>query len=407
MKLIFFNRFFAPDQSATSQILSDLACRLATRGAAVHVVASRGLYTDPRAVLPARARIGGVEAHRTGRARFGRGALFGRALDYAALYWRFALAALRLAPRGDCIIVMTDPPLLSVVLAPIARLKGARLVNWLQDLYPEVALGLGAPIPAPLGAGLAQLRDRSLAAADRNVAIGALMRERLIARGLAPAAVTVIHNWSDDVAITPRAAVDSPLRAEWGLQGKFVIGYSGNLGRAHEYRTVLDAAEHLRDVDNLAFLFIGGGGLVDGLKAAVDARGLTRLFHFRPYQDAARLPCSLAVADIHWISLRPEMEGLIVPSKFYGVAAAGRGALAICDPAGEIASLIARGDCGATIAPGDAAGLATRIRALARDPQTLARWGVNARRLLDAEFGRERALRQWESLLADMGSKDI
>jgi len=402
MKFIFFNRFFAPDLSATSQLLSDLAFHLASKGEEVVVVTSRGLYDDASADLPARETSNGVTVHRVYRSRFGRHSLWGRAFDAAALYFHFAAAAMRLAARGDCLVVMTDPPLLSVALAPVAWLKSCRLVNWLQDIYPEVALGLGVRLPRRFGALLAGARNLSLKFATRNVAIGERMAARLRGLGLPPESVVVVPNWCDDERVLPRPIEGNALRAEWGLSGRFVIAYSGNLGRAHEYRTLLDAAERLREEADLLFLFIGGGYLSSGLKAEVETRGLSSMFQFRPYQDAALLPLSLTAADLHWISLLPAMEGLIVPSKFYGVAAAGRGAIVIGDPEGEIASLVGRQDCGTAVESGDGAGLASLIRRLKRDPATIARWGGNARALLDDEFGRRRSLREWEKLLASL-----
>ena len=407
MKVIFFNRFFAPDLSATSQLLSDLAFHLAAKGAEVVVVTSRGLYDDPTAELPARETSNGVIVHRVYRSRFGRHFLWGRALDAVALYLHFAVAAMRLAARGDCLVVMTDPPLLSVALALVARLKSCRLVNWLQDIYPEVALGLGLRLPAPFGALLAGARDLSLKFAARNVAIAERMAARLHALGLPAESVAVIPNWCDDEHVRPRPIEDNALRAEWGLSGRFVVAYSGNLGRAHEYRTLLDAAERLREEADLLFLFIGGGYLTSLLRADVEIRGLAPMFQFHPYQDAELLPLSLTAANIHWISLRPTMEGLIVPSKFYGVAAAGRGAIVIGDPKGEIASLVTRHDCGAAIASGDGAGLAELLRRSMRDPATIDRWGRNARALLDGELGRRRSLQEWETLLASLQASRV
>ena len=133
----------------------------------------------------------------------------------------------------------------------------------------------------------------------------------------------VIHNWSDDQSVHPVAPVGDPLRADWGLQGKFVVGYSGYLGRAHEYDTLLAAAQLLKDNTDVVFLFIGGGHQHETMKQEIQRRGLERSFQFRPYQPADVLSYSLSAPDVHWISLKPEMEGLIVPSKFYGVAAAG------------------------------------------------------------------------------------
>ena len=374
----FVNRFFWPDHSATSQILSDLAFHLAQSGREVGIIAARGLYDDPSAELPARETRDGVAIHRVVRPRFGRGGLAGRAIDYLAMYRSFASALWRLARRGDLVVVKTDPPLLSCALAPVARAKGLKQINWLQDLYPEVALGLGMTALRPVAPLLMAARDASLRGA-RNVAIGETMARRLQSRGLAPETIAIIHNWSDDAAVRPMPREQNALRADWGFKGKFVVGYSGNLGRAHEYATLLDAAERLRDVPDLAFLFVGGGHGVVALKGEVEQRGLGAMFAFRPYQPAAMLSQSLTLPDVHWISLRPEMEGLIVPSKFYGVAAAGRPTIAVSAPDGEIGALVARYDCGVSVAPGDGAGLAAAIRALKGDPDVIERMGRNAR----------------------------
>src|SRR5262249_6962672 len=150
----------------------------------------------------------------------------------------------------------------------------------------------------------------------------------------------------------------------WGLQDRFVIGYSGNLGRGHEFETLLAAAEQLRDVPEILFLLIGGGSGFDALQQKGAERRLDVLFHFLPYQERDRLKYSLPAIDVHWLSLRPELEGLIVPSKFYGVAAAGRPTIAITSPQGEIARLIKRHGCGVVVEPGDAVRLANHLRRL-------------------------------------------
>ena len=394
----FVNRFFYPDHSATSQILSDLAFHLATQGQKIGVITSRGVYDDPRATLPTFEIVKGVAIHRVARSRFGRAKLLGRAVDYVGLYAAFAAAAVRLAKTGDWIVVKTDPPLLSAAIAPVAMAKGLRLVNWLQDLYPEIALGLGLKALRPFAPMLVAARNASLSVAACNVAIGDTMRERLLRSGASPQRVTAIANWCDDAAIRPLAAHDNPLREAWGLQDKFVVGYSGNLGRAHEYQTLIHAAEHLRAQTEIVFLFIGGGALTSGLKSEVEQRGLSNAFHFLPYQDSSLLPQSLALPDIHWISLRPEMEGLIVPSKFYGIAAAGRATIAVADPSGEIGALVERYDCGQAVAPGDGLGLAELIQRLAGDPERRARMGANARAMLDSAFSRKSCLERWEEV---------
>ncbi len=398
-RLIFVNRFFFPDHSATSQLLSDLAFHLAKDGTPVSVIASRGLYDDAPADLPAFETKGGVAIHRVYRPRFGRGSLAGRAVDCLAMYASFAGAVWRLAAPGDCLIVKTDPPLLSVALAPVARMKKLALINWLQDLYPEVALGLGMRALTPLAPLLRAARNASLKGAHCNVVLGERMRRALDAAGVGAAQVEIIANWCDDELIRPIPPGDNPLRSAWGLDDKFVIGYSGNLGRAHEYATLLDAAEVLRMEPDVVFLFIGGGQLTQALRSEVERRGLAAMFQFRPYQPASGLAQSLSVADAHWISLSPAMEGLIVPSKFYGVAAAGRPIIAVTDPAGEIAELVGRSLCGAVVAPGDGRALARVIREFKHDRAKLAQMGRNARALLDQSFRRKAAFERWERLL--------
>lgn len=398
-RLWFVNRYFHPDRSATSQLVSDLAFHLARRGRSVSVLASRGLYDGPGA-LPVRETIEGVDIHRVVQARFAGRGLAGRAVDYGLFHAGFARALTRLVAPGDVVVAKTDPPLLSVALAPAARRAGARLVNWLQDLYPEVALGLGVRALAPFAPALRAARDASLRAARFNVTISPGMRARLLARGLDPARVATIENWCDDATVRPLARADNPLAAEWGLGGRFVVGYSGNLGRAHDFATLVEAADITRGEDML-FLVIGGGALIAPMRAEIARRGLDERFRFLPYQDAAALPFSLTAPDAHWLSLAPAMEGLILPSKIYGVAAAGRPMLAVADPAGEIARLIEAADCGATVAPGDAAGLAARLVALARDPALRARQGANARALVETRFSRAQALAKWEALLEE------
>ncbi len=398
-RLIFVNRFFFPDHSATSQILSDLAFHLASKGAPVSVIASRGLYDDARSDLPAFEFKDGVDIHRVYKPRFGRGSLAGRAIDYLAMYGSFAAAAWRLAEPGDRLIVKTDPPLLSIALAPVARLKKLAFVNWLQDLYPELALALGMRMLAPIAPLIRAARNASLKAAHRNVVLGERMRRRLETVGVSAGQIEIIANWCDDESIRPTPPSDNPLRSAWGLDDKFIIGYSGNLGRAHEYATVLDAAEYLRMEQDIVFLFIGGGHLTQALHAEVERKGLAAMFQFRPYQPASALAQSLSVPDAHWISLLPAMEGLIVPSKFYGVAAAGRPTIAVTDPAGEIAELVRRTQCGAVVAPGDGRALARVIREFKHDRVRLEEMGRNARALIDRSFCRKIAFERWESLL--------
>jgi|HubBroStandDraft_1064217.scaffolds.fasta_scaffold01857_5 colanic acid biosynthesis glycosyl transferase WcaI len=403
-RIVFVNRYFHPDESATAQFLADLAFGLAAREFDVHVVCSRQLYGDPEARLAALQTVRGVVVHRVWTTRFGRRRLLGRAIDYASFYITCAVVLLGLLKPRDIVVAKTDPPLISMLAAPAARLKGALLINWLQDIFPEVASQLGAnPLPAALDRALRSLRDASLRRAAVNVVLGSRMLEYLGARGVPASKCRVIENWADAETVHPKESGASELRNRLGLADKFVVGYSGNLGRAHEFETVIGAAERLRADQRIAFLFIGGGARMDELKASAEQRGLSS-FHFLPYRPREELEDSLAAADVHLVSLVPSLEGLIVPSKFYGILAAGRPTLFVGDRDGELSRVIAKYQCGLVVAVGRSDELAAAIDGLQRDPNLRRAMGSAARELLCSNFSAQRAIGCWISLLDEVGA---
>jgi glycosyltransferase involved in cell wall biosynthesis len=340
--------------------------------------------------------VRGVEVRRVATTGFGRAGLAGRAADLASFHAAAAVALMRMARRGDVIVAKTDPPLISIVAGWASVARGAHLVNWLQDVYPETAQALGVKgLSGPIGRLLSALRNASLGRARANVVLGETMASRLPA---GTERIRVIPNWVDELEITPVAPPDNPLRRSWGLEAAFVVGYSGNLGRAHEYAAMLGAARALADDPRIVFLMIGGGHQMAALRQA--ANGLPNI-RFQPYQPAASLAQSLSVADVHWISLRPELEGLIVPSKAYGVLAAGRPILAIAAADGELARLIKQYGCGLRCDPGDVAAFAAAVRALADNPQLAARLGAAARLAAETRFSRQSALDAWRGVLAE------
>ena len=403
-RLFFINRYFHPDHSATSQILSDLAFHLAGLGREVHIVTSQQRYEDPKSRLPQREIVQGVHVHRVATTHFGRSALIGRAIDYFSFYMSAWRELNRLLAVDDIVVAKTDPPLVSIVAMLAAQRRGAHLVNWLQDIYPEVAANLGLSIfHGPLGGALSYVRDKTLKMAVANVVVGERMRERLVSRGIPANNIDVIHNWSDDEQISAIEPDNNPLRRQWRLDGKVGGGDSGHLGRAHEFDTVLEASELLRQDPRIVFAFIGGGQRVDELTRIVHARGLDHMFRFIPYQDRELLKYSLAVPNVHWISLKPAVEGMIVPSKFYGIAAAGRPIIAITSADGEIARLVREYECGLIVEPGQAKALAQAILTLSADPSSVTCMGARARAMLDERFTRRHAYQQWRDVLDRIG----
>lgn len=365
--MTFVNRYFHPDHSATSQIASDLAFHLASRGWEVSAITSRQRYDDAKARLTPHDLANGVRITRVWSTRFGRAGLLGRAIDYVTFYMSAYVALWR--TRG-IVVAMTDPPLLSVVAALTPR----RVVNWVQDLFPEVAEALGIRLPRVLRT----IRDWSLRRARTNVVLGQRMAARV------PKAV-IVHNWAD-VNLRPMANANA----------HFTVGYSGNLGRAHEFETIVGAMHRLPEV---CFLFTGGGAQLDAVKRAAGSNA-----EFRGYAPREQLSESLSAADAHLVSLQPSLEGLIVPSKLYGVLAVARPVLFIGAGDGEVARIIDEHRCGIVIDPGDVEGLVNAIQTLARDRDAAAEMGRRGREAYLAHYAPPHAFAAWERVLEEAAS---
>ena len=395
MKIVFVNRFFHPDLAPTGRYAADVAFDLAAAGHEVHAVTSRLAYDGGGPGYAARETVRGVQVHRVWTTRFGRGSLAGRAMDYASFYVSAFFALAGMLERNDIVVAKTDPPLISVVAAIAAGLRGARLVNWLQDIFPEAAVRSGMRLlSGPLGAVARAKRNWSVRRAVMNVVPGERMAAEL-ARLVPGAPLRVVPNWADGKALQPALAAADALRGEWGMQGKFIVGYSGNLGRAHDLETLLAAATLLAEEHDVAFSVGGGGHHFPRLRAA----GLPNVL-LRGYVAEERLGESLAACDVQLVTLLPAFEGLVVPSKFYSIAAAGRATIFIGDPHGEIARAIAAHGCGVSVAAGDAAGLAAAIRNLRASPEKLRAMGERARAAFEREWDRPVALARWREVIA-------
>ncbi len=383
----FVNRYFHPDHSATSQLLSDLAFHLASRGWEVLVTTSRQRYDDPSAQLPSTETVNGIAVHRCFSSSFGRSNLIGRSVDYATFYVSALASLLRRCRRGDVIVAMTDPPLISVIAAFAAMLRGALLVNWVQDLFPEIAEAAGIR-----GARLARgIRNWSIRRARRNVALSDGMAASIARLG---ANAIVQHNWAQP-GIRPVDRADNPLRSEWKVGEEVIVEYSGNLGRAHDVATVGDAIQR---APSQRFVFIGGGSGMDQLEAlTAGSPNVT----FLGYQSRERLAESLSAGDIHLVTLLPPFDGLIAPSKIYGIMAAGRPIVFVGNPQGDAAGILLRHDCGIAVATGDGAALAATLQRLREDAELRQRLGTNGRQAFEREYTMTHSLKRWESILKE------
>jgi glycosyltransferase involved in cell wall biosynthesis len=404
VRVLLLNQYYAPDIAATAQMLADLGSGLAAAGHEVIAVCGDRSYADPAGRYPRREVIDGVRVERVPATSLGRGTKLGRAVDYA----RFAIGAaaclgrLRFAAGAppDVVVSLTTPPLIGLVGGRAAHRRNAASVLWSMDVYPDLAFALGALAPNSLaGRAASRAAQRLLRSSDAVVALGESMAERL--RDAGAARVEVIHNWADGESIRPQPSDAGTLRRQWGWENRFVVGYSGNLGLAHDAETVLEAAAILRNDSRVLFAFIGSGGRFEALRARVRDRRLGNV-EVRPAVERARLGELLTAVDVHLVTLKAGLEGLLVPSKIYGILAAGRPALYVGPEAGEVSRIIGQAGCGVGIRNGDAPALAREILAYAAEPLRVEQEGTRAREAFDRHYGRERGVTEFMKLLGSI-----
>jgi len=383
MKLLVINQYGPPDGAATAQMLGDLVERAAQDGAEVTVICSDRSYADPAVRYPRQEQWKGVDVRRVAITGFGRSGTLGRAVDYVTFLIRAAIAGMR-APKPDVTLGLSTPPILGALAVVLARLRGGRAGYWAMDVYPDVAFALGALEKTALaGCVLGAISRWTLRSADVAIALGECMAERLTAGGARR--VATVHNWADERSITPTPTSESRLRRARGWGRKFVVLYSGNLGLAHTFDAVLDAAAQLSDA-NVVFAFAGTGPRLDEVKTGAARRSLSNVEFLSavPREDLGDL---LAAGDLHLITLREGMPGLLVPSKVYGILAAGRPILYVGPAEGEIHGIVNRG-CGTALRTEDADGVARAVRSYADDEARRSMEGHAARALFDTAFTR-------------------
>jgi glycosyltransferase involved in cell wall biosynthesis len=401
-RILFVNQYYWPDNASTAQHLTDLAESLAQSGHECHVLCSRGGYLAKKGPRPPAHEVrNGVYIHRVGATSFGRKKDLGRLADYLSFYAAAALRSLGLG-RFDAVVTLTTPPIIALIGTLLRWLKGSRHVYWSMDLHPDISLAMGRMSARnPVVAALAKLSDAVYRRADSVVVLGPYMADRIAAKGVRRERMATIPVWSRKDEIYPLPRDGHPLRESLGLKDKFVAMYSGNLGLVHAFDEFLEAARRLRDRKDVVFLYVGAGPRLAEVRAAKESEGLDniRLLDYFPRSD---LHASLSLADVHLISMRREVPGLVVPGKLYGAMAAGRPTLFVGPEHCETADTIREADCGLTVRLGDVDGLVEAIALLAVDPDRARRMGDRARTAFLDGHEKDVCCRRWEELLVSI-----
>lgn len=384
MHILVLNRCYPPELGATGRVLRDLA-RVWARRHRVTVLTGRpsdGPERHPY-YLVRRSEDEGVIVERLGSTAFPRRRMVGRLADYLSYMVLAFIRALTIRPRPDVVIAMTDPPLTSLVGAVVAKLRGIPWIYNIRDLHPDMAIAAGVVRQGSLVRLWEAVHRWTLRRANRVVVLGEDMRDRVTSKGVPPDRVVVVRDgtaWVD-----PPADSDHPVVQTIREGFSFVLVHAGNIGFAGAWETLLEALRRLEAKD-IGMVFVGDGSLRRWVEGQAD--GLPNV-RFLPYYPEALLPYVLISADLHVVTLRQGLEGLVVPSKVYPVLMVGRPILAVVPSESDVARLVRAYGCGLVADPDDPTMVAWAIRWARTHPAELAEMGARARSV-GSMFDRQR-----------------
>ena len=395
-RILVLNQYYWPGVEATAHLLTEL-CEALAEEYDVEVVTGvlHGHEDEPRQLEHNGVRITRVSSTSYERSELGR-----RAVNYFS-YLGFALRHALSGPPPNLVLCMTDPPIIGDLGVVVGRRVGAPVLVISQDVFPEIATELDRlRNPAVIGV-LRLLVGSYLRRADRIVAIGETMRDRLEAKGAPPERLRVIPNWVDTSEITPQPR-DNTWAVQHDLASRFVVMHSGNVGHAQDLDSLVRAATFLRDRDDLRIVIAGFGARHAQIIALAERLEVEETVRFLPYQKRERLSLSLSSADVHVVGLAKGLAGYVVPSRLYGILAAGRPVIAAADERSETARLVREIGCGLVIPPGRPELLARTIREAADGAYELDDMGRRGRAYVEEEADRLVAMERYRALVREM-----
>lgn len=393
-RILVLNQYYWPGVEATAQLLSQLCEGLADEFELTVVTGQ----LHGHGALASREERNGVHVIRVRGTSFERSRLHLRAANYASYLADTVLTAMR-AKKPDLVLCMTDPPIVGDVGLLVARRFRVPLLVISQDVFPEVAekvKRIESKVALGVLRGLVRLY---LERADTVVAIGETMKRRLEDKGAPPDRVKVIPNWVDTSEITPRPR-DNAWAEGHRLDEAFVLMHSGNIGHAQDLDTLVRAATFLRDLDDLRIVIAGFGARHSELTALAVRLEVTEAVRFLPYQPREVLAESLSAAEMHFVGLAKGLSGYVVPSRLYGILAAGRPVIVGADGDSETARLVTEVGCGVVLPPGRPELVAGVVREARNGMLDLEEMGARGRAFVEERGGRESAFRSYRAVIA-------
>ena len=387
--LVIFSQVFVPDPASVGQHIADVAVEMARRGWRVRVYTADRGYDDPTQRYPRSENYHGVEVRRLPFASFGKKSILTRVIGTASFMLQAIFRGATTANLAG-VFFSTSPPLIGFAATMVKVFRTVPIAYWAMDLNPDQLIAMGKISKSHPAATFLESTNRMILKNSALViALDRFMARRLNVRLKLDHKMVVIPPWPHETFVEPIAHDDNPFRKQHGLDGKFVIMYSGNHSPSNPLDTLLRAAERLKGDDDIRFLFVGGGIGKKDVEKFVRDHDLTNCLCL-PYQPLEQLRYSLSSADVHVVSLGDNMVGIIHPCKVYGAMAVGRPVLFFGPRPSHISDLLERHGFGVHVSHGDVDGAIEAIRKLRDTPrEKLAEMGAEAQRVLGQNLGQE------------------
>jgi colanic acid biosynthesis glycosyl transferase WcaI len=397
MRILLLNMYYPPDTSATAKMAATVVEALSRRHD-ITVLCGRPSY-DPSERRPWRLWqtevAGRARILRAGSTDYPRFQMKRRMLNYLSYV---ALAIPRaLFLRCDVVLAMTDPPFQGIVGALVAWLKSKPYVYNIRDMYPDMAVG-GAIVEPGLFARIWERLHRwALRRSSRVVVLGEDMRTRIVAKGVDPAGIEIVRDGTDVLPLdAPQPSVDDEIVRTIRSDFKFVLLHAGNLGFYGAWETLVTAMRNL-EAEGVGLVFVGEGAQrthVEGL--AKEAKNV----RFLPFFPANKIPSVLAAPDAHVLTVKRGLEGVVVPSKMYGILAAGKPIVAVAPQETDVASLGAKFGFAVSADPDRPEELAAVVRSLVRDGAKVESMG-RAARAVAPDYDRVKELQKFVKIIEE------
>jgi colanic acid biosynthesis glycosyl transferase WcaI len=373
--ILLLNEYFPPDTSATAKCAAQVAEALTERHR-VTVLAGRPSY-DPTERHPrylfCREVHGNLAVERVGSTAYPRFQMRRRVSNYLTY---LSLAVPRaLAIPSDVVLAMTDPPIEGIAGALVARLSGRPFVYNIRDMYPDMAVGGAIVRRGSLTARWEALHRWALRRAARVIVLGEDMRDRIVAKGVDPARIVVSRDGISIPETLPPP--DNPVAREIRGDFRFVLVHAGNLGFYGAWQTLIQAVRSLEN-EGVGLVFIGEGAMKPQVEAM--AAGC-RAIRFLPFRSASEVPLVLSSGDLHVVTVKRGLEGVVVPSKLYPTLAAGRPVLGIAPEESDVVRIIRSSGCGLAANPDDPESVAGALKGVLHDSQQIQNMGRRAREI--------------------------